>query len=34
LAAQEKIQGVMVDFTHPDGVYENTRSEIALYIAC
>jgi 4-hydroxy-tetrahydrodipicolinate reductase len=29
LATQEKIQGVMVDFTHPDGVYENTRSAIA-----
>ncbi|XTZ12057.1 MAG: 4-hydroxy-tetrahydrodipicolinate reductase [cyanobacterium endosymbiont of Rhopalodia inflata] len=29
LAAQEKVQGVMVDFTHPDGVYENVRSAIA-----
>lgn len=29
MATQEKIQGVMVDFTHPDGVYENTRSAIA-----
>jgi 4-hydroxy-tetrahydrodipicolinate reductase len=29
LATQEKIQGVMVDFTHPDSVYENTRSAIA-----
>jgi 4-hydroxy-tetrahydrodipicolinate reductase len=29
LATQEKVQGVMVDFTHPDGVYENTRSAIA-----
>lgn len=29
LATQEKIQGVMVDFTHPDGVYDNTRSAIA-----
>ena len=29
LATQEKIQGVMVDFTHPDGVYENVRSAIA-----
>ena len=29
LATQEKVQGVMVDFTHPDGVYENVRSAIA-----
>ncbi|ELR99112.1 4-hydroxy-tetrahydrodipicolinate reductase [Gloeocapsa sp. PCC 73106] len=29
LATQSKIQGVMVDFTHPDGVYENVRSAIA-----
>ena len=29
LATQEKVQGVMVDFTHPDSVYENTRSAIA-----
>jgi 4-hydroxy-tetrahydrodipicolinate reductase len=29
LATQHKIQGVMVDFTHPDGVYENVRSAIA-----
>ncbi|MGL5804444.1 MAG: 4-hydroxy-tetrahydrodipicolinate reductase [Xenococcaceae cyanobacterium] len=29
MATQEEIQGVMVDFTHPDGVYENTRSAIA-----
>ena len=29
LATQEKIQGVMVDFTHPDTVYDNVRSAIA-----
>ncbi len=29
LATTSKIQGVMVDFTHPDGVYENVRSAIA-----
>jgi 4-hydroxy-tetrahydrodipicolinate reductase len=29
LATQEKMQGVMVDFTHPDSVYENVRSAIA-----
>ena len=29
MATQETIQGVMVDFTHPDGVYENVRSAIA-----
>jgi 4-hydroxy-tetrahydrodipicolinate reductase len=29
LATQEKVQGVMVDFTHPDGVYDNVRSAIA-----
>lgn len=29
LATQEKIQGVMVDFTHPDSVYENARTAIA-----
>ncbi|MDY6781309.1 MAG: 4-hydroxy-tetrahydrodipicolinate reductase [Cyanobacteriota bacterium] len=29
LATQQEIQGVMVDFTHPDSVYENTRSAIA-----
>jgi 4-hydroxy-tetrahydrodipicolinate reductase len=29
LATQQDIQGVMVDFTHPDSVYENTRSAIA-----
>ena len=29
LATQEKEQGVMVDFTHPDSVYENVRSAIA-----
>ena len=29
LATQEKVQGVMVDFTHPDGVYDNVRTAIA-----
>jgi 4-hydroxy-tetrahydrodipicolinate reductase len=29
LASQEKVQGVMVDFTHPDSVYDNVRSAIA-----
>ena len=29
LATQEKVQGVMVDFTHPNSVYDNTRSAIA-----
>jgi 4-hydroxy-tetrahydrodipicolinate reductase len=29
LATQEKLQGVMVDFTHPKGVYDNVRSAIA-----
>jgi len=29
LATQAPMQGVMVDFTHPEGVYENTRSAIA-----
>jgi 4-hydroxy-tetrahydrodipicolinate reductase len=29
LATQEKVQGVMVDFTHPSGVYDNVRSAIA-----
>lgn len=29
LATQYKTQGVMVDFTHPDSVYENVRSAIA-----
>ena len=29
MATQEKQQGVMVDFTHPDSVYENTRAAIA-----
>ncbi len=29
LATQEQVQGVMVDFTHPDSVYDNTRSAIA-----
>lgn len=29
LATQEQVQGVMVDFTHPSGVYENVRSAIA-----
>jgi 4-hydroxy-tetrahydrodipicolinate reductase len=29
LATQERVQGVMVDFTHPDGVYDNVRSAIA-----
>jgi 4-hydroxy-tetrahydrodipicolinate reductase len=29
LATQEKVQGVMVDFTHPNAVYENVRSAIA-----
>jgi 4-hydroxy-tetrahydrodipicolinate reductase len=29
MATQEKVQGVMVDFTHPSGVYENVRSAIA-----
>lgn len=29
LATQSEIQGVMVDFTHPDGVYENVRKAIA-----
>ena len=28
-ATQEEIQGVVVDFTHPDCVYENVRSAIA-----
>jgi 4-hydroxy-tetrahydrodipicolinate reductase len=28
LATQEKIQGVMVDFTHPSGVYDNVRTAI------
>lgn len=28
-ATSYKIQGVMVDFTHPDSVYENVRSAIA-----
>jgi 4-hydroxy-tetrahydrodipicolinate reductase len=28
-ASQEKQLGVMVDFTHPDGVYDNIRSAIA-----
>ena len=28
-ATQEKVQGVVVDFTHPDSVYENVRSAIA-----
>ncbi|MEM1369517.1 MAG: 4-hydroxy-tetrahydrodipicolinate reductase [Cyanobacteria bacterium P01_H01_bin.15] len=28
-ATQEKIQGVMVDFTHPNSVYDNTRAAIA-----
>ena len=28
-AAQEKQPGVMVDFTHPDSVYENVRAAIA-----
>ena len=29
MAAQEKQPGVMLDFTHPDSVYENARSAIA-----
>jgi 4-hydroxy-tetrahydrodipicolinate reductase len=29
LATQQQVQGVMVDFTHPNGVYENVRSAIA-----
>ncbi|MDJ0574394.1 MAG: 4-hydroxy-tetrahydrodipicolinate reductase [Xenococcaceae cyanobacterium MO_234.B1] len=29
LATQEKVQGVMVDFTHPDTIYDNVRSAIA-----
>ncbi|HIK38124.1 MAG: 4-hydroxy-tetrahydrodipicolinate reductase [Geminocystis sp.] len=29
LATQYKTQGVMVDFTHPDSVYENVRTAIA-----
>lgn len=29
LATQHQIQGVMVDFTHPDTVYDNVRSAIA-----
>ncbi len=29
MAAQEKQPAVMVDFTHPDGVYDNVRSAIA-----
>jgi 4-hydroxy-tetrahydrodipicolinate reductase len=29
LATQEQLQGVMVDFTHPKGVYDNVRSAIA-----
>lgn len=29
MASQEKQQAVMVDFTHPDSVYENVRSAIA-----
>ncbi len=29
MASQEKELGVMVDFTHPDSVYENVRSAIA-----
>jgi 4-hydroxy-tetrahydrodipicolinate reductase len=29
MASQEKQLAVMVDFTHPDGVYENVRSAIA-----
>ncbi|MDB9311988.1 4-hydroxy-tetrahydrodipicolinate reductase [Spirulina sp. CS-785/01] len=29
LATQQEIQGVMVDFTHPNSVYENVRSAIA-----
>ncbi|MBF2098269.1 MAG: 4-hydroxy-tetrahydrodipicolinate reductase [Gloeomargaritaceae cyanobacterium C42_A2020_066] len=29
LVAQEKQPGVMVDFTHPDGVYDNVRAAIA-----
>lgn len=29
MATQEQTQGVMVDFTHPDGVYENVRASIA-----
>ncbi|MBO9999967.1 MAG: 4-hydroxy-tetrahydrodipicolinate reductase [Cyanobacteria bacterium SID2] len=29
MATQEQQQGVMVDFTHPDGVYDNVRAAIA-----
>jgi 4-hydroxy-tetrahydrodipicolinate reductase len=29
LATQEKVQGVMVDFTHPSSIYENVRTAIA-----
>lgn len=32
MATQERVQGVMVDFTHPDGVYDNVRSAIAFGI--
>ena len=30
----ENIKPVLVDFTHPDSVYENTRSAIAYGISC
>ncbi|MGB7445061.1 MAG: 4-hydroxy-tetrahydrodipicolinate reductase [Coleofasciculaceae cyanobacterium] len=29
LATQEKVQGVMVDFTHPASIYENVRTALA-----
>ncbi|NEO30956.1 MAG: 4-hydroxy-tetrahydrodipicolinate reductase [Symploca sp. SIO3C6] len=29
LATQEKVQGVMVDFTHPSSIYDNVRTAIA-----
>jgi len=29
MATQQPVQGVMVDFTHPSGVYDNVRSAIA-----
>lgn len=29
MATQQQIQGVMVDFTHPESVYDNTRTAIA-----
>ncbi|HBB33579.1 MAG TPA: 4-hydroxy-tetrahydrodipicolinate reductase, partial [Cyanobacteria bacterium UBA9273] len=29
MATQEKVQGVMVDFTHPSSIYDNVRTAIA-----